>query len=224
MQKSTLEKDAAVFKKFKNQKIMTIDQLATDLNCSTRTARRRLTLWHTHTSYNYNGCYYALSDVAKFDQHGLWRYQGIFFSKYGNLKNTVIQLVSHSDAGLKAMEIEKLVRLSSRSFLSHFRDIPELHREKADNHFVYFSSDETIRLRQRQKRDEQILLKKQQFPTDIEAITILVERIKYPKLPMKIFCDILKKQGCTISAETITNFFEHHGVLKKTSDMSSSKS
>jgi len=218
------KKDVCVLKKFKNQNVMTIEQLASDLNCSTRTARRRLMLWHTHTSYNHNGRYYVLTDIAEFDEHGLWRHQGIFFSKYGNLKNTVIQLVAHSDAGLKAMEIEKLVRLSSRSFLSHFRNIAELRRERVGSHFVYFSSNETILLKQRKKRNEQILLSRQiQIPTDAEAIIILVERIKHPELPVKIFCDILQKQGCIISAEVATLFFEHHGILKKTSDMPSSK-
>ncbi len=225
MQKSILKKDSYVLKKFKRQKVITIEQLAADLNCSTPTARRRLILWHTHTSYNHNGRYYVLTDVAKFDQHGMWCYQDILFSKYGNLKNTVIQLVSHSDAGLKAMEIEKLVRLSSRSFLSHFRNIPALHREKIDGYFVYFSSNETILIKQRQKRDEQISRKRQiQFPTDAEATIILVERIKHPELPIKTFCNILKKQGCAISVEAATHFFEHHGILKKTSDMPSLKS
>jgi len=103
---------------FRAQKVATINQLADRLQCSVPTARRRLKQWKTHTSYNKNGRYYVLPDVVRFDADGLWRYRGIGFSRYGNLKQTVVGLVRGSPSGLRAGELGKLLGLEPRSFLS----------------------------------------------------------------------------------------------------------
>ena len=86
----------AVIRSFKKQKVVTIDQLASWLSCSVVTARRRLKAWRAYTSYNRNGRYYTLPEIAQFDDIGLWRYQGAFFSKHGNLKQTLVHLVTHA--------------------------------------------------------------------------------------------------------------------------------
>jgi len=69
---------------FRKEKVMSLKQLADRLNCSERTVQRQLKKWRTYTSYNQNGRYYVLPDIPRFDEHGLWRYKGIFFSRYGN--------------------------------------------------------------------------------------------------------------------------------------------
>ncbi|MBT9136786.1 MAG: hypothetical protein DDT34_01872 [Firmicutes bacterium] len=96
-----------------------------------------------------------------------------------NLGQTVIQLVNNSPAGLTTMEIEGLLDIPLKSFLSHFRSVEQLCRERVGNLFVYFSSDEEILARQKQKRQEvDASAGTAELPTDTEAIVILVERIK----------------------------------------------
>lgn len=124
------EKGKSALILFKKRKVMTIPMLMNLLDCSTPTIRKRLRKWNVHTSYNKNGRYYALPEVVKFDKDGFWRYKQIFFSQYGNLKNTVIQLINASQAGLESTEIGKLTGLSPRSFMSHFQNIPGINREK----------------------------------------------------------------------------------------------
>ncbi len=85
---------------FRKEKVMSLKQLADLLSCSERTVQRYLKKWRTYTSYNQNGRYYVLPDIPRFDDNGLWRYQGIFFSRHGNLKQTLIAVVNHSPAGL----------------------------------------------------------------------------------------------------------------------------
>jgi hypothetical protein len=82
-----------VIKKFKHKKVVTIVVLAAWLSCSIATARRRLKAWRAYTSYNHNGRYYTLPEIADFDENGLWQYQGVFFSKHGNLKQTLAHLL-----------------------------------------------------------------------------------------------------------------------------------
>ncbi len=194
-----------------------IGQLVELLDCSIPTVRRRLKQWRTYTSYNYNGRYYTLPDIPRFDEYGLWKYKSILFSKHGNLRQVVVNLIQHSPAGLTSRETEEVVQVSISSFMPCFRNITELRREKIAGQFVYFSSDEATCNKQKQKRQEdntrQSLTK---LPTDAEAVIILVERIKHPHLSIEQLYMKINKKGHRIKSETIGNLFEYHGLLKKT--------
>ena len=93
-----ISEDAKVLKVFYRRKVITVDTLSSLLDSSVKTARRRLKLWEAYTSYNENGRYYTLPDIPEFDANGLWSYRSIRFSKYGNLKQTAIQLIRLSRA------------------------------------------------------------------------------------------------------------------------------
>ena len=213
------EKDSAVLSYFKKKKIMVIDHLSELLDCSIPTVRRRLKEWRTYTSYNYNGRYYALPDIPRFDEYGLWGYKGIFFSKHGNLRQIVIHLIQHSTGGLTARETEGILQVSLGSFMPCFRNIADLRREKIAGRYVYFSSDEAIYGKQKQKREEdEARVRQRKLPTDAEAVIILVERINHPQWSVQQLCERLNKKGWRIKSEIIQNLFERHGLLKKTAD------
>jgi len=200
---------------FRGKKVMTLAQLALHLQRSQRTVHRQLKQWQTINSYNKNGRYYVLSDIPKFDTNGLWRWRDIFFSKYGNLTQTLIALVRNSKAGLNAAEMTELLELSPRSFLSSFREHPDLKREKHQGCFVYFSSDLTIC--ERQKSQRLTMIRSAKLPSDIEAIAILVETIKHPKISIEELCAQLKKKRCRMTPESVRNLFAYHGLtVKKT--------
>ncbi len=214
--------DDAVLQIFRKKKVMKIDQLALILERSIPTARRRLKQWKTHTSYNHNGQYYVLPDVAQFDANGLWRYESIRFSKFGNLKETVIHLVQHSHMGLSAQEIGHLVGLSPHSFLSHFREASGLHRETFQGRLFYFSAEKKILNAQKDHRESWGEKQSTVFPTDAEAVQLLVEKINHPHLSAADLRKRLLQKGISISCESIHLFFEHHGLQKKTAATSSS--
>ena len=111
-------------------KIFNIGELASVLTCSVPNARLKLKQWRAYTSYNQNGKYYTLPQVPRFSQHGLWRYKDVSFSKHGNLKKTIIHLVTVSTAGLSGKQLGELLWLSPQSFLHHFRKCPGIYREK----------------------------------------------------------------------------------------------
>lgn len=206
---------ANVLRIFRTRKVLTVVQIATRLQCSVPTARRRLKEWSVYSSYNKNGRYYTLPDIPRFDEHGLWSYRGIAFSKYGTLKGTVVQLVADSQAGLSAAELGQLLDLQPRSFLSHFRDHPQLRREKYQDRFIYFSVDEETYNHQRQCR--MTMTRAAKLPSDSEAVAILVETIKHPRMTLADRCRQLKKQGVSTTPEIVRNFFAYHGLtLKKT--------
>jgi hypothetical protein len=200
-------------KVFRRKKILTLAEVADLLHASIHTARRRLKEWNALSSYNQNGQYYALPDVPEFDINGLWRCHGVFFSRYGNLKQTVVELVRISPGGLGGGELGSLLGLDPRSFLSAFTKHPGLRREKVGGRFVYFSSDQSVYEQQRQRRLALNATGRQ--PTPAEAITILVEKIKHPTLSYGELSRKLRKQKMSVEPGMIENLFALHGLTEK---------
>jgi hypothetical protein len=202
-------------KAFRRKMILTLAEVADLIHSSIHTARRRLKEWQALTSYNQNGRYYALPDVPKFDTNGLWKHHGVFFSRYGNLKKTFVELVYSSPAGLDASELRALLGLDPRSFLSAFAKHPQLKREKDRGRFVYYCFDPALYGKQRQLR--QTLNTKRRQPTPSEAVAILVEMIKHPALNTDALARRLRKQNMSVTSEVIQNLFLRHDLtLKKT--------
>src|SRR5680860_399825 len=79
---------------------------------------RRLRELDYLSSFSHVGCYYTLPGVAHFDSQGLWFYNAVGFSRFGNLKQTVIHLVDQSVAGKTHEELEKQLRPVSYTHLT----------------------------------------------------------------------------------------------------------
>lgn len=202
-------------KVFRRRKILTLGEVAELIHSSIHTARRRLKQWQALTSYNQNGRYYALPEVPEFDGDGLWRCRGVFFSRYGNLKQTLVELIARSQAGLDAGEMGSLLGLDPRSFLSAFADHPRIKREKTRGRFVYYCAERSVYAEQQQRRGA--LSARGAQPTPHEAIAILVEKIKRPDLSNEALSRRLRKQKLRVEPETIENLFVRHGLaVKKT--------
>jgi hypothetical protein len=202
-----------VLDNFRRQKIITIEQLVRLLKCSVITARRRLKKWQTYTSINKNGRYYTLPQIPVFDKNGLWKYQTVIFSKHGNLKQTIVALITGSQKGLSAVDIGQLVDLvPNSSFLSQFKDVPGVKREKHQGRFIYLSDSPEIYTRQKQQWTTI------DFPTDAQAVVILVQLIKHPNISIEQLADRVSDQGQSVEPAIIRSFLQFHDLLKKISD------
>ncbi len=203
------------WKAWRARKVITIHELANLLGTSLPTARRRLKAWNTLTSYNKNGRYYVLPDVPQFNDHGLWHDRDVSFSRYGNLTQTLIQLVHDSPAGLSASELGELLRLNPRSFLWLFRNHPDLKRSRREGRFIYFAAKPQM---YREQNEQRVTMDAStNLPSSTEAVTILVETIKHPGFGIRQLCAHLKRQRIAVSEQDVTNLFAYHGlVLKKT--------
>ncbi len=172
-QENSLKMDSTLIRR---KKIVTLDELAMSIHCSKRTVQRRLTQLKTIRSYNRNGQYYTLEDIPKFDTKGLWHYRGTYFSRFGNLTQTFIQLVRASQAGLTSHEAGDLIGLRPSSFLWNFHNHPEIKRQKHQGRYVYFASEPARYAKQLQNR--MIMRQTRRLPSEFEAIAMLVEIIK----------------------------------------------
>jgi hypothetical protein len=206
-----------VIKRIHRIKVLTIEELSNMLASSVVTARRYLKRWKAFTSFNHNGRYYTLPGIPRFDHHGIWKHQTILFSKYGNLKQTIIHLVGRSESGLSAREIAQIVGLpSNSSIFSRLQDLSGIRREKHGGRFVYFSDEH------RRYQEQQSVLYRPatigRLPSDEEAVLILVQYIKHPHIGIEGISDKLAQQGEIIAPSVIRSFLEHHDLLKKIPD------
>ena len=205
--------DAKILKDISKRKIITIEELSSLLKSSIKTARRRLKLWGAYTSYNENGRFYTLSNIPEFDNNGLWVYQTIRFSKYGNLKQTTIKMIKISKAGYDAAELCDLLGIPVRSFLSILQKNKEIKREKIQGRFVYFSANEKEFIKQNIYRINMTRIIR--LPKDTDAISILVEKIKNSHLNVEALSSRLRENNCFVTPENIRNLFDYHGLTVK---------
>lgn len=213
-QEKTLKTESTLIRR---KKIVTLDELAMSLHCSKRTVQRRLVPLKTIRSYNRNGQYYTLEDIPKFDTNGLWRYRGTYFSRFGNLTQTFVQLVQASQAGLTSHEAGDLIGLRSSSFIWSVHDHPNIKREKHQGRYVYFSAKSDRYTEQRQNR--LTVSQIQRLPSEFEAIAILVEKIKHPQWSVEKLANRLKAKSLRIDPQVIENLFLHHGLVTKKNDV-----
>ncbi len=200
-------------KEFRKRRVVTLQFVVDAEGCSIPTARRRLKEWGAISSYNQNGRFYTLPDIPEFDTIGLWHWKKVSFSKYNTLKQTVVELVSRSVDGLDGREIGTFLGLDPRSFLSAFSDHPQLLRRKVEGRYIYYAADPVIFTRQQNQRLSRI----DRLPTTVEAVAILVEKIKRPFLDNKALSQRLFKQHIFVEPEVIENLFAHHELaVKKT--------
>ncbi len=208
------EKEVLV--KFRHQRIMTIEQLAQLLQCSAITVRRRLKKWETFTSINQNGRYYTLPPIPKFDENGLWKYQSVLFSKYGNLRQTIIELIRRSPTGLSAVDIADIIEIpSSSSYFSQVKNSDGIKREKHQGRFVYFSDAPSKYQRQKRALDHR---KTAGWPTDAQAVNILVCLIKNPGIALEQLAIEAAPSDNRFDSVTIKQFLQFHDLVKKISN------
>ena len=210
------EKETLFLKEFEEKKVMTNNEISKCIGCSVASVRKLRKKWKTYTSYNKNGMYYVLPEIPQFDKCGIWEYNGILFSKYGNLKKTLISIVRNSPNGLSGTEIGETLGLNPRSFLSHYSGVAGILRKKTESKYIYFSDSPMICKRQKKKRAALSVAKKTQLPADNISILILVDLIKHPNSNLTNIHKRLRKQNFEITIEMIKNLLHYYDLEKKT--------
>ena len=160
----------------------------------------------------------TLPQVPKFDHHGLWRYERVSFSQYGNLKKTIIHLVASAPAGLTGKELDELLWLSPQSFMHHFRDSLGICREKHDGVYVYFSEDIPVYEKQVRQRKSIVCRQAVVTITDAEAIMILVALIWHHGISAEELLSLPEIKKSKMKLAAIQGFLECHGLEKKILD------
>lgn len=198
------------------KKVMTRKELMDTMGVSTTLVSKRLKHCGGYTSYNKNGKYYTLPSIAQFNEQGLWEHEGIRFSKFGNLKRTLVALIDASECGLFVEMFIPLVGYLPHTILVDLYDRDLVYREKRKGKFIYLSIDETIRQGQLKEYEARLERETQKLITDATAVRLLLEKVKQPDESAKGLAEILSKSGVYITEQQVTYFFEKNELEKKT--------
>ena len=120
------------------------------------TVYRRLQELSYISSCSHRGKYYSLNEIAKFNQSGLWVYNSIIFSIYGNLMETCEHFINTSESGYSELELRQIIGLDVKESLLNLYKKDKIVRDQLGNQFMYFSVDAA-------KKRSQIILRKKQF-------------------------------------------------------------
>lgn len=139
----------------RKHKIATLAELKQGLGSSaTMTVFRKLRALGYRTSFSHRGKYYTLTDIAQFDEQGLWSYRSVWFSRDGNLLATVQRFVEEARAGWTASELRALLAVEVKEPLLHLYRQSRIEREEIDGVYVYLSRDPGLRQHQRVRRQQ----------------------------------------------------------------------
>ena len=144
-----------VVKLLNDNKIATLNELKQALKThSTMTVFRKLKALEYLSSYSHRGKYYTLNEIADFDDSGLWSYQSVWFSKYGNLIETAKEFIDKSNAGFTANELESVLHIQVKHPLLKLFQNHRVDRKKMSGRYVYLNVEP-------EKQKSQITLRKQ---------------------------------------------------------------
>jgi hypothetical protein len=140
----------------RQEKIATLEQLRAALGHPARaTVFRKLGELEYLSSYSHRGKYYTLRAIARFTRQGLWTCRSVWFSKFGNLLDTVVAFVEGSRAGYTAAELRAVLHVKTKHALAQLVHLGRLSRESMDSVYVYLSSDRKTARRQQEMRAAQ---------------------------------------------------------------------
>ena len=168
-------------------------------------------------SYNFRGKFYTLNDIAEFDDHGIWTYRNIRFSRYGTLYSTIGALVTSSTSGLNTDELEKILGVNIRSALSRLYAQNRISRKKIEGLFVYLAQQEVKRQEQVRRRHGEVQLTRKQdaLPAPDLIIAVLIELIQRIELEPKQLARRLSRKGIKLSTAQIQTIFLHYDLDNK---------
>lgn len=184
---------------------------------SRRTVFRYLQRLQCLTSYTHNGKYYTIPKVAQFDKDGFWHFGDIGFSEHGTLMDTLIHVITMSEAGKTNSELEKYFKTRVQNSLQNLLKPNKIAKASQTKPCLYVSPDLEVSSRQIIRRAE--VGSRKRLPDWIIA-EILVETIRsFPMQPE--IDDVVKrlsKRGSLITYEQVRQVFEENNLEKKTLD------
>lgn len=190
-----------------DERIATLAQLKEALGTTgTMTVFRKLKALGYRTSYSHRGQYYTLAEIPQFDEQGLWDWHSVWFSRYGNLVETVREFVCEADSGFTAGELESVLHVEcKRALLKLYRD-QRLARTRIGGVYVYLARDKSRQRHQKQRRQEH---------TDKEVIAPHVEALSHElRAAIVLFFSLLDERQRRLYAGLEAQKFGHGGDRK----------
>jgi hypothetical protein len=168
------------------------------------------------SSYTHTGRYYTLAHIPEFDEHGLWFFQGIGFSKAGTLKSAVVALVQDAEAGRKHDELELLLRIRVHNTLLILVRDGTICRERIAGAYLYVSGDPARAAEQIARRQALFTETPKGKPIlpDTTVIEVLSEVLVASgvRIAPQIVAARLSARGVTVSSAEVEEVIARYGI------------
>jgi len=181
------------------------------------------------SSYSHTGRYYTLASLAEFDAAGLWRYQGIGFSREGTLKTTVRRLVATSDAGRTQHELQLRLGVRVHNPLLGLVETDQLGREPIENEYVYVCAERAraiVQLEQRRALMAAAAVPAATTPAlEVEVLLEVIHGARVPPPDAATVAARLQARGVRAHVSEVAAVLARHGLaVKKTAASRSRRS
>ncbi len=202
---------------FRRQRVVDLDTLYRRLKTRSRmSVFRRLKELGYLSSYSHAGRYYTLADIPRFDEQGLWFYQGIGFSQAGTLKSTVVHLVDIARAGHAHPELQQLLRVRVQNTLLGLLQEARIDRQRIDRMYVYISVQSDRAVEQISVRRERLAAAQGERPplppsTIIELLIEAIQAGQVQVAPVEL-AKRLEARGLAVTAQEVEDVFVCSGV------------
>jgi len=211
---------------FKTRLVLRLNEVMEHLQRSRSSTIRYFKEVGYYTSYNCAGEYYTLSAIPGFDENGLWKYEGAFFSSHGSLRDTATALVVNSRRGFTHEELRGLLGIRMYNTLLKLVNDGLIHREEISGEYVYVSCNqgkEQIAERKSMPPKTKEIKKAVKRATSItsavglnETIEVLLAFIGGHVKPESVY-GYLYRKGISITPKQIQAIFECYSLGKKNS-------
>ena len=170
-------------------KIATLDELKRILGTSVDvTVFRKLKPLDYLTSYSHRGRYYALREIARFDDHGLWSQAEAWFSRFGTLLSTAEEFIHRSPRGYFADELATALHVEVQDALHQLNQQGRVSRQIVSGRYLYTAADPTAQRRQLLSRRTVEFLP---IVAEVSALDVAPEEVKAAIL---LFYSLLDEQ------------------------------
>lgn len=172
------------------------------------------------SSYTHTGRYYTLASVPEFDPDGLWRYQGIGFSRDGTLKATVRRLAESAEAGRTQRELQLRLEVRVHNPLLDLVEHKQLRRESIAAEYVYVAAARPKAAKQIEQRHALVAAglgaAVPVAPTlEVEVLVEVIHGARLPPPDAAMVAARLLARGIRASEADVSVVLQRHG-LKKT--------
>lgn len=123
------------------KKVVSFIIILRQIGCSAATLRRDMKNLHVITSYTHQGQFVTLVDIAKFDDHGIWFYKGIGFSRYRNSLELIMALIGSSKRGVTREALEDILRIQIGQQIQTLLERQELYRVRVGKKYLYLPDE-----------------------------------------------------------------------------------
>jgi hypothetical protein len=166
------------------------------------------------TSYTHGGCYYTLTEIPQFDEHGLWFFQGVGFSRVESLKATLVERVDLAEAGHTHRELEELLHIRVHNTLLGLVRDRRIDRERIKKLYVYVSA-------QAKRASEQVARRRTWMEMETESVTempvltvieVLLEVVRAGKMVIApaVVAERLRVRGVSVTAAHVEQVFARY--------------